>query len=50
MSKFEQSEDAKYIKEGIHAYWEDKKRAGTMNTPETIKNLQIFLPKHTKVI
>lgn len=26
MSKFEQSEDAKYIKEGIHAYWEDKKR------------------------
>ena len=23
--------------------------AGTMNTPETIKNLQIFLPKHTKV-
>ena len=26
MTKFEQSEEAKYIKEGIHAYWEDKKR------------------------
>ena len=26
ISKFEQSEDAKYIKEGIHAYWEDEKR------------------------
>ena len=26
MTKFEQSEDAKYIKEGIHAYLEDKKR------------------------
>lgn len=26
MTNFEQSEDAKYIKDGIHAYFEDKKR------------------------
>ena len=42
MSKFEQSEDAKYIKEGIHAYWEDKKREMCYNNRFATLACRIF--------
>lgn len=65
ISKFEQSEDAKYIKEGIHAYWEDEKRETQEAVNKDLNLLSLrrwhyehpgdyqeftnLLPKHTKV-
>lgn len=66
MTKFEQSEDAKYIKEGIHAYLEDKKREIQEAVNKDLNLLSLrrwhyehpgdyqefanLLPKHTKAI
>jgi hypothetical protein len=48
MTKFEQSEDAKYIKDGIHAYLEDKKREtqGAVNKELNLLSLRRWHYNH----